>query len=79
MINLGKRTSGNVNWGRRLETRDHTLGDELGLDVGSSGGELEYEYACARSAVEPFLFWKYLFFPLWFVIPEEFLLPFPDR
>ena len=66
-----------MNWGRILKAIDRKLGDELGSDVGSSAGESEYERARARSALEPFLFRKYLFFPLWFAIPEKFLLSFP--
>ena len=42
---------------------NHALGDELGSDVVSSGGELDLERARARSALGPFLFQKFLFFP----------------
>ena len=57
-----------MNWGRILKTIDCKLGDELGSDVGSSDGKPGCERARARSALEPFQFWKYLFFPCWFAM-----------
>ena len=73
------RNCGSTNWGRTLEARDRQLGDELGSDVGSSVGKPGCERTRARSALEPFLFWKYLYLPRRFVIPEEFLFPYSGR
>ena len=48
---------------------------QLGLDVGSSGWELDLKRARARSALVPFMFRRYLFLPRWLAIPNLFLLP----
>ena len=53
------------------------LGLGVGLGVGSvglSGSESDFARARARSALEPFLFRKYLFLPRWFAMPDRFLL-----
>ena len=51
------------------------LGLGVGLGVGSSGSsDSDFDRARARSALEPFLFRKYLFFPRWLAMPDSFLL-----